>query len=70
VGETTETRGSPDDEEAVVLTTLPVLRLSCDSRVDVLLPYGVAVAREKAKGTCFPLGPGDELRILVLYPRL
>jgi hypothetical protein len=29
---------------------LPVLRVSCDSRVEVLLLCGVAVAREKAKG--------------------
>jgi hypothetical protein len=51
VGETAETGGPPeDDEEAVVLTTLPVLRISCDSRVEVLLLCGVAVAREKAKG--------------------
>jgi hypothetical protein len=50
VGETAETGGPPDDEEAAVLSTLPVLRVSCDSRVEALLLCGVAVAREKAKG--------------------
>jgi len=38
------------DEEAVVVSILPVLRVSCDSGVDVLLLCGVALAREKAKG--------------------
>ena len=48
-GETAEAGEPPDgDEEAV--STLPVLHASCDSRVDVLLLCGVAVAREKAKG--------------------
>ena len=47
-GETADV-GEPDgDEEAVSI--LPVLRVSCDSRVDVLLLCGVAVARERAKG--------------------
>jgi hypothetical protein len=41
--------GEPDGDEEVV-STLPVLRVSCDSRVEVLLLCGVAVAREKAKG--------------------
>ena len=51
VGETAET-GEPaeGDEEAVPDSTLPVLRVSCDSRVEVLLLCGVAVARENAKG--------------------
>ena len=44
------TGGPPDDEEEVVLSTLPVLRVSCDSRVEALLLRCVAVAREKAKG--------------------
>ena len=38
------------DEEAVVVSTLPVLRVSCNSRVEVLLLCGVTVARENAKG--------------------
>jgi hypothetical protein len=38
------------DEEAVVVSTLPVLRVSCDSWVDRLLLCGLAVACEKAKG--------------------
>ena len=51
VGETAET-GEPTegDEEALDDSALPVLRVSWDSRVDVLLLLGVAVAREKAKG--------------------
>jgi hypothetical protein len=65
VGDTAEMGASGDDEEAVVLSTLPVLRVSCDLRVDVLLLCGVAVACEKAKGDdpvddMLPLGPGDE----------
>jgi len=47
--EAAERGGPPDDEEVVVLT-LPVLRVPCDLRVDVLLLCGVAVACEKAKG--------------------
>ena len=37
VGETAET-GEPQevDEEAVAVSTLPLLRISCDSRVDTL----------------------------------
>jgi hypothetical protein len=69
VGKTAET-GEPaeGDEEVVVVSKLPELRVSHDSRVDVLLLCGVAVAREKAKGgeplaswwmTCSHLGPGD-----------
>jgi hypothetical protein len=51
VGETAEVGEPPEgDEEAVVVSTLPVLRVSCDSRVELLLLCGVAVAREKAKG--------------------
>jgi hypothetical protein len=48
VGETAEV-GEPleGDEEVVIVSTLPVLR---DSRVDVLLLCGVAVAHEKAEG--------------------
>ena len=38
------------DEEGVIMSTLPVLCVSCDSRVEVLLLCSVAVAREKAKG--------------------
>jgi hypothetical protein len=51
LGETAET-GEPaeGDEEAVVVSAFPVLRVSCDARVDVLLLFGVAVARENAKG--------------------
>jgi hypothetical protein len=57
--------GPPEgDEEAVTVSTLPVL---CNSRFEVLLLGGVAVAREKAKGsepvddmTCCLLGLGDE----------
>jgi len=61
VGETAEV-GDPAEghEEALVVSTLPVLRVSSE--------FGVAVAREKAKGlggepvdTCCPLGPGGEL---------
>ena len=49
LGETAETGEPPEgDEEAV--SALPVLRVSWDSRVDVLLLCGVAVAREKANG--------------------
>jgi hypothetical protein len=48
-GETAEVREPPEgDEEAV--STLPVLCVSCDSRVEVLLLCGVTVACEKAKG--------------------
>jgi hypothetical protein len=36
--------------KVVAVSTLPVVRVSCDLRVDVLLLCGVAVAREKAKG--------------------
>ena len=51
VGETAEVGEPPEgDEEAVVVSTLPVLCVSCDSRVEVLLLCGVAVAHEKAKG--------------------
>ena len=38
------------DEEAVVVSTLPVLCVLYDSRVEVLLLCGVAVVRKKAKG--------------------
>ena len=48
-GETAEVGEPPDGNEEVV-SILLVLRVSCDSRVDVLLLCGVAVAREKAKG--------------------
>jgi hypothetical protein len=60
-GETAE-MGEPSegDDEAVVVSTLPVLRVSCDSRVDVLLLCGVAVAREKAKGD----EPVDDMLLL------
>ena len=34
----------------VVMSTLPVLRISCNLRVEVLLLCGVAMAHEKAKG--------------------
>jgi hypothetical protein len=37
-------------DEAVVVSTLPVLRVSCDSRVGVPSLCGVAVARENSKG--------------------
>jgi hypothetical protein len=51
VGEATEVGEPPQgDEEVVVVSTLPVLRVSCDSQVEVLLLCGVTVAREKAKG--------------------
>jgi hypothetical protein len=51
VGETAEVGEPPEgDEEVVIVSTLPVLRVSCDSRVEVLLLCGVAMAREKAKG--------------------
>lgn len=39
-----------EDDAFVVVSALPVLRVSRDARVDVLLLCGVAVAREKAKG--------------------
>jgi hypothetical protein len=41
--------GEPPEGDEEAVSTLPVLRVSCDSRVEVLL-CGVAVAREKAKG--------------------
>ena len=41
--------GEPPDGDEEAVSTLPVLRVSCDSQVDVLLLCGVAVAREKAK---------------------
>jgi hypothetical protein len=45
VGETAEVGEPPEgDEEAVVVSTLPVLCISWDSRVEVLLLCGVAVA--------------------------
>jgi hypothetical protein len=45
VRETAEVGEPPEgDEEAVIVSTLPVLRISWDSRVEVLLLYGVAVA--------------------------
>ena len=47
-GETADV-GEPDGNEEAV-SILLVLRVSCDSRVEVLLVCGVAVAREKAKG--------------------
>jgi hypothetical protein len=51
VGETAEVGEPPEgDEEAIVVSTLPVLRVSCDSRVEVLLLCGVTGAHEKAKG--------------------
>ena len=34
----------------MVVSTLPVLRVSQDARVDVLSLFGVAVASEKANG--------------------
>jgi hypothetical protein len=34
--ETAEMEPSEGDDEAVVASTLPVLRISCDSRVEVL----------------------------------
>jgi hypothetical protein len=51
LGETAEV-GEPaeGDDEAVVVFTRPVLRVSCDSRVEVLLLCGIAVVRGKAKG--------------------
>ena len=51
VGETAET-GEPTegDEEALDDFVLPVLCVSWDSRVDVLLLLSVAFAREKATG--------------------
>ena len=48
-GETAEVGEPPDGNEEAV-SVLLVLRVSCDSRVDVLLLCGVAVAREKANG--------------------
>ena len=42
--------GEPPDGDKEAVFTMPVLCVSCDSRVDVLLLRGVAVAREKAKG--------------------
>ena len=65
-GETADV-GEPDgDEEAVSI--LPVLRVSCDSRVDVLLLCGVAIARERRREaspwmTCCTLGLGVETRM-------
>jgi hypothetical protein len=47
VGETAEVEEPPEDdvrdEEAVVVSTLPVLCVSCDSPVELLLLCGVAV---------------------------
>ena len=41
---------SPEgNEEAVIVSTLPVLRASCYLRAEVLLLCGVTVAHEKAK---------------------
>jgi hypothetical protein len=34
------------DEEAVTVSTLPVLRVLCDLRIEVLLLCGIAVAQE------------------------
>ena len=48
LGAPTET-GEPADGEDDVVSTLPVLRVSRDACVDVLLLFGVAVVREKAK---------------------
>lgn len=39
-----------EDDAFVEVSTLPVLRVSRDARVDVLLLCGVAAVREKAKG--------------------
>jgi hypothetical protein len=45
VGETAEVGEPPEgDEEVVVVSTLPVLCVSWDSQVEVLLLCGVAVA--------------------------
>lgn len=50
LGETVEVGEPPQgDEEAVVVSTSPVLRVSCDSQVEVLLLCGVTVAGEKGK---------------------
>ena len=50
MGETAEVGEPPEGDEEAVVSTLPVLRVSCGSRVEVLLLCGVAVAREKEKG--------------------
>ena len=47
--ETAEVGEPPNGNEEAV-SILLVLRVSCDSRVDVLLLCGVAMAREKANG--------------------
>ena len=51
LGEAAET-GEPaeGDEEAVVVSVFPVLCVSCDAWVDVLLLFSVVVIRENAKG--------------------
>ncbi len=50
VGDTAETGEDGDEEEVVVMPILPVLRISCGSRVELLLLCGVAVVRKNAKG--------------------
>jgi hypothetical protein len=50
VGETAETGEPAEGDEEAVISALPELCVSRDSRVDVLLLCGVAVAREKANG--------------------
>jgi hypothetical protein len=42
--------GEPTEGDEEVVSALPVLHVSCDPRVDVLLLCGIAVARENAKG--------------------
>lgn len=69
MGETAEVGEPPEgDDEADIVSTLPVLRVSCNSRVGVLLLCGVAVAREKARrdepvDDVLPIGSGDEMQI-------
>jgi len=64
VGETAEVGELPEGKDEAV-STLPELRVWCDSQVEVLLLSGVAVSREKASPwmTCYPLEPGDETRM-------
>jgi hypothetical protein len=50
LGATGETGEPAEGDEEDVVSALPVLRVSCDPRVDVLLLFGVAVVRENAKG--------------------
>jgi hypothetical protein len=59
--------GAEGDEEVAIVFTLPVLHVSCNSHVGVLLLCSVAAACKTAKGgnpaDDMPLRPGDKMQM-------